>query len=126
MKKKRSSRFSASVLLPMVIALCLGLTACGASAAGGKNEAETVMETAAAAGDTQGETVTEGGDEKREEQPIEDASTPDIQRELWCRKIGVCLILGCICMACVQTGKHLRKNKGGRKRETESNETDFY
>ena len=46
----------------MVIALCLGLTACGASAAGGKNEAETVMETAAAAGDTQGETVTEGGD----------------------------------------------------------------
>ena len=62
MKKKRSSRFSASVLLPMVIALCLGLTACGASAAGGKNEAETVMETAAAAGDTQGETVTEGGD----------------------------------------------------------------
>lgn len=62
MKKKRSSRFSTSVLLPMVIALCLGLTACGASAAGGKNEAETVMETAAAAGDTQGETVTEGGD----------------------------------------------------------------
>ena len=62
MKKKRSSRFSASVLLPMVIALCLGLTACGASAAGGKNEAETVMETAAAAGDTNGETVTEGGD----------------------------------------------------------------
>ena len=46
----------------MVIALCLGLTACGASAAGGKNEAETVMETAAAAGDTNGETVTEGGD----------------------------------------------------------------
>ena len=54
-------------------------------------------------------TVTESGDEKREEQPIEDASTPDIQRELWCRRIGVCLILGCICMACVQTGKHLRK-----------------
>ncbi|MFR5727366.1 MAG: hypothetical protein ACLUEJ_13010 [Clostridium sp.] len=27
-----------------------------------ENEAETVMETAAAAGDTQGETVTEGGD----------------------------------------------------------------
>lgn len=62
MKKKRSSRFSASVLLPMVIALYLGLTACGASAAGGKNEAEAVMETAAAAGDTKGETVTEGGD----------------------------------------------------------------
>ena len=62
MKKKRSSRFSASVLLPMVIALCLGLTACGASAAGGTNEAEAVMETATAAGDTKGETVTEGGD----------------------------------------------------------------
>lgn len=56
-------------------------------------------------------TVTEGGDEKREEQPIEDASTPDIQRELWCRRIGMCLILGCICMACVQTGKHLRKKQ---------------
>lgn len=54
-------------------------------------------------------TVTESGDEKREEQPIEDASTPDIQRELWCRRIGMCLILGCICMACMQTGKHLRK-----------------
>ena len=48
LKKKRSSRFSASVLLPMVIALCLGLTACGASAAGGTNEAEAVMETATA------------------------------------------------------------------------------
>ena len=56
-------------------------------------------------------TVTESGDEKREEQPIEDASTPDIQRELWCRRIGMCLILGCICMACMQTGKHLRKKQ---------------
>lgn len=56
-------------------------------------------------------TVTESGDEKREEQPIEDASTPDIQRELWCRRISMCLILGCICMACVQTGKHLRKKQ---------------
>lgn len=54
-------------------------------------------------------TVTESGDEKREEQPIEDASTPDIQRELWCRRISMCLILGCICMACMQTEKHLRK-----------------
>ena len=34
-------------------------------------------------------TVTEGGDEKREEQPIEDASTPDIQREL-CAGGSVC------------------------------------
>lgn len=32
----------------MVIALFLGLTACGASAAGGTNEAEAVMETATA------------------------------------------------------------------------------
>ena len=56
-------------------------------------------------------TVTEGGGEKSAGQPIEDASTPDIQRELWCRRIGMCLILGCICMACVQTGKHLRKKQ---------------
>lgn len=60
-------------------------------------------------------TVTESGNEKREEQPIEDASTPDIQRELWCRRIGMCLILGCICMACVQTGKHLRKKQRRKK-----------
>lgn len=60
-------------------------------------------------------TVTESGDEKREEQPIEDASTPDIQRELLCRRIGVCLILDCICMACVQTGKHLRKKQRRKK-----------
>ena len=62
MKKTRSSRFSASVLLPMVIALCLGLTACGASAAGGKNEAETVTETAADTGDIKTEAAAEGGD----------------------------------------------------------------
>lgn len=62
MKKKRSSKISAAVLLPMVIALCLGLTACGASAAAGKNEAETIMETSAAAGDMKTETAAEDGD----------------------------------------------------------------
>ena len=66
MKKKRSSKISVAVLLPTVIALCLGLTACGATAAGGKNEAETVMETAAAAGDMKTETAAEDGDMKTE------------------------------------------------------------
>ena len=62
MKKKHASKFAAIIFLPMAIAFALGLTACGASAAGAKNEAAPEAETTAAAGDMRVETAAETGE----------------------------------------------------------------